>query len=119
MEIKGATLHRVRWNGVLVDADRTTYGTLTIAMPGPAPVHLPELTDWKFKFESFERNTDFDDSDWTVADHLTTNNPNAPGSLPILYEDDYGFHHGDVWYRGHFTATGNATGITLDGEGGI
>jgi beta-galactosidase GanA len=39
--------------------------------------------------------------------------------LPVLYADDYGFHHGDVWYRGHFTASGNETGINLDGEGGI
>jgi beta-galactosidase len=113
------SVNRVRWNGIIVDAEPTAYGTLTVALPGPAPVYLPELADWKFKFESFERNADFNDSDWTPADHLTTNNPNAPGSLPVLYEDDYGFHHGDVWYRGHFTGTGNETGVTLDGEGGI
>jgi beta-galactosidase len=53
-----------------------------------------------------------------AANHPTTNNPNPPGSLPVLYEDDYSYHHGDVWYRGHFVATGNETGITLDGEGG-
>ena len=114
-----ASVHRLTWNGSIVDAKQTAYGTLTAHLPGPRPVHVPELTDWKFKFESFERNTGFDDSSWTVADHLTTNNPTSPGSLPVLYEDDYGFHHGDVWYRGHFTATGTETGIRLDGEGGI
>jgi beta-galactosidase len=32
--------------------------------------------------------------------------------------DYYGFHYGLVWYRGHFTATGSETGITIDGETG-
>jgi beta-galactosidase GanA len=82
-------------------------------------VELPALKQWKFQFESPERNPVFDDSDWTVADHTTTNNPNPPNSLPVLYEDDYGFHHGNVWYRGHCVATGNESGITIDGEGGI
>lgn len=90
-----------------------------IGVPGPAPkVTLPPLTNWKFQFDTPERNPGFDDSGWTVADHSTTNNPNTPGSLPVLYEDDYGFHHGNVWFRGHFTATGSETGIMLDGEGG-
>jgi beta-galactosidase len=81
-------------------------------------VEIPGLKRWKFQFESPERNPVLDDSDWTVADHTTTNNPNPPGSLPVLYEDDYGFHHGNVWYRGHFVATGNESGTTIDGEGG-
>ena len=35
--------------------------------------------------------------------------------------DDYGFHHGAVWYRGHFTATGAERALVLDaiaGRGG-
>jgi beta-galactosidase GanA len=88
------------------------------SLSGPPQVKLPNLANWTFQFESPERNPAFDDSNWTVANHTTTNNPNRPGSLPVLYEDDYGFHHGDVWYRGHFVATGNETGITLDGAGG-
>jgi beta-galactosidase GanA len=114
-----ASVNRITWDGRPVNAQRTSYGTLTASLDGPAPVQLPNLTNWKFQFESFERNADFDDSHWIVANRGTTNNPNPPGSLPVLYEDDYGFHHGDVWYRGHFTATGNETGINLDGEGGI
>ena len=39
-------------------------------------------------------------------------------TTPVLYADDYGFHHGFIWYRGHFTATGNETGITLTANGG-
>ena len=114
-----ASINKVNWNGRPVNVQRTSFGTLTGSLDGPASVQLPNLTNWKFEFESFERTADFDDSHWMVANHQTTNNPNPPGSLPVLYEDDYGFHHGDVWYRGHFTATGNETGISLDGEGGI
>jgi beta-galactosidase GanA len=44
--------------------------------------------------------------------------PFPPGTLPVLYEDDHGFHHGTVWYRGHFTAAGSETGITIDGKTG-
>ncbi|HEY0793722.1 MAG TPA: beta-galactosidase [Chthoniobacterales bacterium] len=113
------SVDRVVWNGYLVNAQRTRYGTLAAQLQGPVPVQLPSLNAWKFQFESYERNANFDDSAWTVANHLTTNNFNVPGTLPVLYEDDYGFHHGDVWYRGHFAATGNETGITLDGEGGV
>ncbi len=39
-------------------------------------------------------------------------------SLPILYADDYGFHTGNVWYRGHFTATGHETGVHLVSDSG-
>ena len=31
----------------------------------------------------------------------------------MLFADDYGFHHGDVWYRGRFRGTGAETGINL------
>lgn len=113
------SVNRIVWNGSPVDSQHTSYGTLQARVSGPVPVQVPSLANWKFQFESFERETAFDDSTWVNADHLTTNNPNTPESLPVLYEDDYGFHHGDVWYRGHFTATGNETGITLDGEAGV
>jgi beta-galactosidase GanA len=48
-----------------------------------------------------------------VAHPLVTNNPTKPVTLPVLYADDYGFHHGDVWYRGHFTATSGETAVSL------
>jgi beta-galactosidase GanA len=113
-----AGITTVTWNGLPVAARRQADGSLRFSLGGPHSVRLPALTHWKFAFESPERQPGFDDSSWTRADHTTTNNPNPPGSLPVLYEDDYGFHNGDVWYRGHFTATGNETGITIDGEGG-
>ncbi len=53
-----------------------------------------------------------------LADHPVTTNPTKPVTTPVLYADDYGFHTGFVWYRGHFTATGNETGINLTAGGG-
>jgi beta-galactosidase GanA len=81
--------------------------------PGPRPVQLPALGPWKYAPEAPEAQPGFDDSGWTVADHTTTNNPTKPATLPVLYTDDYGFHYGDVWYRGHFTATGSETALQL------
>jgi Beta-galactosidase jelly roll domain len=38
-------------------------------------------------------------------------------STPVLYASDRGYDHGFVWYRGHFTATGSETGVTLTADG--
>lgn len=35
------SVHRVVWNGVAVDSQRTPYGTLTARLPGPAAAQLP------------------------------------------------------------------------------
>lgn len=113
-----SSVKHVTWNGKPVSVSRSRFDMFIGQLGGPPKIHLPKLTNWKFRFGSPERNIDFDDSHWKLADHKTTNNPHKPGSLPILYEDDYGFHHGDVWYRGHFKATGNETGMKIDGEGG-
>ncbi len=91
------------WNGAPV------HGVL----PGPRPVTLPALTHWTARGESPEARTGFDDRHWRRADKTTTGNPTPPVTLPVLYADEYGFHHGDVWYRGHFTATGGETGVRL------
>ena len=49
-----------------------------------------------------------------MADNTTTNNPTPqPAGQVALYADDYGFHHGDTWYRARFTATGTEVGIAL------
>ncbi|HEV8559903.1 MAG TPA: beta-galactosidase, partial [Actinophytocola sp.] len=95
-------VRNVFWNNRLV-----RNGTV----PGPEPVTFPALTDWRYTRDVPEADPAFDDSAWTAADHTATNNPTKPATLPVLYTDDYGFHYGDVWYRGHFTGT--ATGISL------
>ncbi len=102
----------VSWNGHAVDVSRSPSGSLAGNLPGPEPVSLPQLA-WKFHAGAPEIQPGFDDSSWQATDHTTTNNPGWDGKLPILDADDYGFHHGDVWYRGHFIATGAETGVNL------
>lgn len=108
----------VTWNGLPVATTSTTSGSLLGTLNGPPAVSLPALTNWRFHRESPETQPAFDDSGWVKADHTTTNNPTAPTTLPVLYVDDYGYHYGDVWFRGHFSAMGTETSVTLDGRGG-
>ena len=53
-----------------------------------------------------------------MADHQVTDNPIQPTAAPVLYAQDYGFDHGFVWYRGHFTGTGDETSISLTADTG-
>ncbi len=108
-----ATVHSIRWNGLPVPTRSGSGGGIQTSVGGPRPVTLPALTSWRYQDETPEANPAFDDSGWTVADHLTTNNPTPPANPPVLYADDYGFHHGDVWYRGRFTGTAKQTGVQL------
>ena len=94
------------WNGRRVGTTRQSDGALAGSLPGAAAVHLPVLTEWHFRFETPEAQPFYNDSTWTLADHSTTTNPTPPVTTPVLYADDYGFHHGFIWYRGHFSATG-------------
>ena len=105
----------VSWNGRPVAVTAGQDGALTGTVPGPAPVHLPTLTGWRFSTETPEAQPGFDDSSWTLADHPVSN-ASSP-STPVLYASDYGYQHGFTWYRGHFTATGNETGIKLTADG--
>ena len=105
---------QLRWDGRRVKLRRRD-GAMAGSLPAPPGVKLPALRGWRFEPEAPEAQPSFDDSHWTAADHLTTNNvSNPPQTVPVLYMDDYGFHYGNVWYRGHFTASGTETGIGLD-----
>jgi beta-galactosidase GanA len=108
------------WDGVALSSHRGSDGSLSAGLPGaPSSVSLPSLDrGWRFEFGSAERLPGFDDSSWPVADHQVTDNPTQPTSSPVLYAQDYGFEHGFVWYRGHFTATGSETGVTLTADTG-
>jgi beta-galactosidase GanA len=101
-------------NGRSVSVHSTPSASLAGQLPGPRDVELPELTDWRTRAEAPEAKPGFDDSGWTVADHTTSPSPMEPMTLPVLYSDDYGFHYGHVWYRGHFTATGDETSVRLN-----
>src|SRR5437899_8724188 len=40
-------------------------------------------------------------SDLTSSGSITP----VPSGQPVLFADDYGFHYGDVWYRGRYSGT--------------
>ncbi|MFH9552964.1 beta-galactosidase [Streptomyces sp. NPDC017435] len=104
---------------VIADAGKTTWNGRKVAVTeAPRPVELPALRTWTYKEEAPEAAPGFDDSSWTTADHLTAADPDLAGSLPVLAMDEYGFHHGNVWYRGRFRTTGAATALALDATTG-
>ncbi|GAA4197059.1 beta-galactosidase [Microbispora amethystogenes] len=110
---------RLRLAGGAGDTDvrvtRTPSGSLLGRVPGPREAaRLPALTGWRVHDEAPEAAPGFDDSSWRTADRTTTESPMKPKAGPVLYADDYGFHYGDVWYRGRFTATGAETTVALN-----
>ncbi|MBO0802678.1 MAG: beta-galactosidase [Nocardiopsaceae bacterium] len=114
----GASIRSVKWNGKPVATVAGPGGALTGTVPGPAPVRLPALANWRFAPEAPEAQPGFDDSGWTLADHpVSTYHPASGAPDPALYAADYGYDHGFTWYRGHFTATGGETGVTLTADG--
>ena len=112
----------VTWNGRPIATRPTMAGSLLAVhnLADPAPVTLPALTDWKYSAESPEADPSFADTGWAVADRTSTNSTTEPpAGQPVLTADDYGFHTGDVWYRGHYTVTGTAADtISLTYGGG-
>lgn len=118
-----AGVRQLRWNGAPLAAASTAHDDgASWATPagtplaGPAAVALPDLAalPWQRRSDSAEAQPGFDDSRWRAAD--------APGSAaqvytasekgqPVLAMSDYGFHRGDVWYRGRFrTGAGTPAG---------
>lgn len=120
-EVWAAGTTPVTWNGAAVTTRTTTSASRATTLPTAAAITLPKLTGWKTKDESPETATGFDDSTWAVADKTTTNSYTTPGTLPVLFADDYGFHTGNTWYRGKFRIpTGGTapTGISLSALSG-
>ncbi|GAA2523558.1 MULTISPECIES: glycoside hydrolase family 35 protein [Streptomyces] len=95
----------VTWNGRPVRTHLSRAGSLLMEglMPGAPAVRLPALEGWRRREENPESEPDFDDSAWTAADRTSSRSTTpVPGGRPVLFADDYGFHYGDVWYRGRF-----------------
>ncbi|MER5276454.1 beta-galactosidase [Streptomyces sp. NPDC002809] len=101
------------WNNRVLTTSRDAAGALVADLPGPADVSLPALDTWRTAGSDPERTAAFDDSGWTAADRTTAANPrHGPGAVSgvVLDTDEYGFHEGDTWYRGHYTpATAGST----------
>ncbi|HLL67834.1 MAG TPA: beta-galactosidase [Micromonosporaceae bacterium] len=103
----------ISWNGRRIRTVPTTSGSQLGTLAGPVPFSLPTLTNWKRASGSPESAPDFDDSGWQVADRMTSNSITTPLSRPVLFADDYGFHYGDIWYRGRFRGDTAQTGVNL------
>ncbi|MDI7776423.1 beta-galactosidase [Asticcacaulis sp. EMRT-3] len=105
----------VTFNGQPVAASLHADGSLkTAAISGPAPVTLPDLmtSGWQRRMGSPEADPAFDDSAWRKTDaswSSATEATQPPAGQPVLDMSQYGFHHGDVWYRGHFTVSAKST----------
>ncbi|MEV7435428.1 glycoside hydrolase family 35 protein [Streptomyces griseoviridis] len=109
-------VEELEWNGEELDVERTASGSLRAGreLPGAAVPVLPALGGWRRCEENPEADPDHDDTSWRRADltvsHSTTP---VPAGQPVLFADDYGFHYGDVWYRGRLTGDTDARSVSL------
>ncbi|QHA04429.1 cellulase family glycosylhydrolase [Streptomyces broussonetiae] len=104
------------WNGRTLPTRVTLSGSLmtTGLLPAVPEVRLPTLDGWRMRRENPEAGPGFDDSRWKVADRTTSfSSTPVPRGRPVLFADDYGFHYGDVWYRGAFTGADGLEEISL------
>ncbi|MDT0612056.1 beta-galactosidase [Streptomyces lancefieldiae] len=106
----------VTWNGEAVQASvGRGLSLMTVwPLPGVTEPALPALDGWRRRTENPESRPGYDDSGWTVADRRTSNSTTpVPAGQPVLFADDYGFHYGDVWYRGRLTGASGLESVSL------
>lgn len=121
-------VRNVAFNGKdLGKIKQSEYGSYRVHLSGidaaAARFEPPALDDWRYADSLPEIGTDFDDSDWVRANLTST--PNAYFSVHgisteghVLFSDAYGFHGGNIVWRGHFEATGKETGLEIRIQGG-
>lgn len=111
-----ADIKEIQWNEQKLNTKKDAEW-LNAAIPGvdKEKIKLPELKNWQYHDGNPESDLKFDDSAWQAANKETSNSITKHTGKIVLFADDYGFHHGNVWYRGHFTANGNENNIKLDG----
>jgi beta-galactosidase GanA len=106
LEIWGPAFSSVSFNGSALRTTAQADGSLkTSAIAGPERYRLPDLGKlaWTRRMGSPEAQPGFDDASWVKVDQRasaaqTWTQPER--GQPTLAMSDYGFHHGDVWYRG-------------------
>ncbi|ESQ78563.1 beta-galactosidase [Asticcacaulis sp. YBE204] len=106
------SIQTATFNGEAVALVPQSDGSVMSAQPLPRPdkVTLPDLEtqQWTRRTDSPEAQPGFDDSKWVKADTRPTAAQTwttTERGQPTLSMSDYGFHHGDVWYRGHVKIT--------------
>jgi hypothetical protein len=106
-----ASARTVSWNGKAIAVRTTASGSLQASTPlaGVKQITLPDLWrgQWLRRQGSPASARGFDDSDWQSASKAgTASVTRPPPGMPVLTMDDYGFHQGDVWYRGRYQGDG-------------
>ncbi len=116
-----AAVTTLLWNGATVATSATTASSLAARSPLSAPpaLTLPALTGWKYSTENPESAPAFADSSWALASKTASSSSTpVPAGQPVLFTDDYGFHYGDVWYRGSWSGTAGATSVSISYQTG-
>ncbi|KAL3494409.1 galactose-binding domain-like protein [Aspergillus germanicus] len=123
--ISGSVLQLTADFNATTEAVRTTKtkagGPKTIVEYRPPTISLPDLGNaaWKHHNALPEIQPDYDDSKWTKADRLETNNTFVTVDTPtVLFGGEYGYHTGYLLYRGHFTAKADETKLNITTSGG-
>ncbi|KAJ3728073.1 galactose-binding domain-like protein [Lentinula guzmanii] len=122
--IAPSSVQSLTWNGERVSLDTNSKSKIRTGKISSTQVFIqvPDLEEigWKFNNSLPEIQADFDDSDWVVANHTTTNIPFPMyyGDGRVLYGCDYGFCENVVIWRGHFNATGSENSLNLSINGG-
>ncbi|KAL9089996.1 MAG: hypothetical protein Q9165_005525 [Trypethelium subeluteriae] len=110
------------FNGQPLTFQQAANGVVTSNLSYTAPsFSVPDLSTltWRYLDSLPEINSSYDDSLWTVADLTYSNNTARNLTTPTsLYASDYGYNTGTLLYRGHFTATGAESSISLYTQGG-
>ncbi|KAG6855827.1 hypothetical protein H0H87_010440 [Tephrocybe sp. NHM501043] len=127
-----STISSLTWNGKRVNGvnglKRLAAGTWQAKVYAGSPqVGLPDLAaaEWKYRDSLPEIKDDFaGDASLVPADHTTTTSKFPPyyGGPWILYADDYGFHGGNLLWRGTFQNDASLpapTAVNISVSGGI
>lgn len=116
-----ALVSGLAFNGRTISSTQNSYGVLVGSVAFNVPnFTLPTLTNsWKYIDSLPEIQPTYDDSAWTSADLTSTGNPRNLTTPTSLYGSDYGYNTGNLMFRGHFTATGTESILTLRILGGL
>jgi beta-galactosidase GanA len=121
-EIFAPPITSVTWNGAALQIRQKGQGArgIAVSLPNPSPISLPKLDGWHRRDGAPEIARDFDDRAWRTADLTSSSSITKPVSNPVLLADDYGFHTGNTWYRGHFAGNSSVvpTGLRLRVQSG-
>jgi len=119
---KGATAVVLNGDAVAHTVSDTGSWVVRVDFEPPA-IPVPDLAalEWRYLDALSELQASYSDAPWPDASHASTNNTylQSPLTPTSLYASDYGFHAGGaLLFRGHFTATGAETSLTLHTQGG-